>query len=102
MRRRVRIYLIGILSLGYLYVVSYVAFSAMKIEAPLTILYGRRAVVFGVLNAIYQIAFTKITDQYLYVSRTISIKVQHILTTILGTTGFYSGQRKYQTSLLSQ
>ncbi|KAJ5966614.1 hypothetical protein N7481_013328 [Penicillium waksmanii] len=41
MRRKVRIYLIGILSLGYL------------------------AVVFGVLNAIYQIAFTTITDRYL-------------------------------------
>lgn len=33
--------------------------------APLTVNYGCSAVIFGILNAIYQIAFPSTTDQYL-------------------------------------
>lgn len=69
MRRKLRLYLIGILSLGYLFVLSirsYRAISKIILSNSLSRYLEYSAVMFGVLNAIYQIAFQTTQDQYLH------------------------------------
>jgi hypothetical protein len=66
MRRKVRLYLIGILSLGYVSVLSIEVIVQSQKSSHLTHYLEYSAVIFGVLNAIYQIAFQTTQDQYLY------------------------------------
>jgi hypothetical protein len=69
MRRKLRLYLIGILSLEYVFVLSirsYRAISKVILSNSLSSYLEYSAVMFGVLNAIYQIAFQTPQGQYLY------------------------------------
>lgn len=64
MKRKVRLYLIGILSLGYAWVFVFLC-SADALHCMLMVVAVDRAVAFGVTNGVFQLSFGRITDPYL-------------------------------------